>query len=574
MRPLSSDDPVQIGQYRLRGLLGVGGMGRVYLAATPAGRPVALKVVRPELTHNQEFRARFRQEIQAARRVRGLYTAELIDAAPDADPPWLATAYVAGPSLKEFIDENGPLPEGQAFRLIASIAEALQAIHEANVVHRDLKPSNVVLGPDGPRVIDFGIARALEVDAAALTSTGESVGTPQFMAPEQLLDHPVTPMIDVFALGSVAAYAVLGRAPFGRGLPSAVYYRVLHEPPDLDGCPPRLLTLIGQCLAKQPADRPQLSQILRFCLDNADVTADSTPTQPVYRRPAQVTAHQSAGTVTAVQLDPLPPSPPPIAAQGGPRRRHQRPRPSRRRGVVPVAIGVLALAAAVTVYAWPGSPSSASSRGPSPAGRWQLASADGATVSDTAGKHPATATNVHWKAGNSGAAFDGSDSQVAAAGPVLNTGPGASFTVAAWVYLTKAVAFSATAVSQDSQDGNKNSGFYLQYAGTANQSWSFTRSSANTSAAAGIEAVSSAPAALNTWVHLVGVYDASDDRLLLYVDGVPQGTATDTAPYATNGSLVIGRAQFGGDYVDWFPGYIRDVEVFQQALTPAEVKAL
>jgi serine/threonine protein kinase len=572
MQPLSSDDPVQIGQYRLRSLLGVGGMGRVYLAATPAGRPVALKVVRPELAHDQEFRARFRQEIQAAQRVRGLYTAELVDADPGADPPWLATAYVAGPSLKEFVDENGPLREGEAFRLIAGVAEALQAIHAANVVHRDLKPSNVVLGPDGPRVIDFGIARALEVDATALTSTGESMGSPQFMAPEQLLDRPVTPMIDVFALGSVAAYAVLGRVPFGRGMLHAVFYRVIHEAPDLDGCPPRLRTLIEQCLAKEPADRPQLGQILRFCLENADAGADSAPTQPVYRRPAQATRH-SDKTDTALQVEFPPPPPSPVAASRA-GRRHRRPAKRRPRRAVLLAIGALAAAAAATVYALPASPSSANSPGPAPAGRWSLASADGTTVTDTVGRHPATATNVHWSAGHSGAAFDGSDSQVAAAGPVLNTGPGASFTVAAWVYLTKAVIFSATAVSQDNEDGNKNSGFYLQYSGTRNQSWSFTRSSDNTAAAAGIAALSSRPAALNTWVHLVGVYDAGDGQLRLYVNGVPQGTATDTTPYAANGSLVIGRAEFGGDYVDWFPGYIRDVEVFQQALTPAEVKAL
>src|SRR6185437_14769513 len=364
MQPLSTDDPVQIGQYRLRSLLGVGGMGRVYLAATPAGRPVALKVVRPDLTHDQEFRARFRQEIQAAQRVRGLYTAELVDADPDADPPWLATAYVAGPSLKEFVDENGPLSEGEAFRLIAGVAEALQAIHAANVVHRDLKPSNVVLGPDGPRVIDFGIARALEVDATALTSTGESVGSPQFMAPEQLLDHPVTPMIDVFALGSVAAYAVLGRAPFGRGMPNAVFYRVIHEAPDLNGCPPRLLTLIERCLAKQPGDRPQLGQVLRFCLENADAGADSTPTQRVaYRQSGSMTnppASQSARTATAIQVDPLPPPSPPSAVLNT-GRRHRRPAQRRPRRAVLLAAGVLAVAAvaAVTVYALPGSPSSA-----------------------------------------------------------------------------------------------------------------------------------------------------------------------------------------------------------------------
>ena len=190
-------------------------MGRVYLASTPAGRPVAVKVVRPELGDDQVFRARFRQEIQAARRVHGLYTAQVLDADPAATPPWLVTAYVPGPSLQEAVTGHGPMPEAMAFRLVAGIAEALQAIHSAGVVHRDLKPSNVLLAPDGPRVIDFGIARALE--ATSLTRSGMMVGSPQFMAPEQILDKPVTPAIDVFALGSLAAYAVLGRPPFGTG---------------------------------------------------------------------------------------------------------------------------------------------------------------------------------------------------------------------------------------------------------------------------------------------------------------------------------------------------------------------
>jgi hypothetical protein len=280
MQPLSGGDPVQIGPYRLRGRLGAGGMGQVFLASTPAGRLIALKVVRPELSGDQEFRERFRQEIAAARQVRGLYTAELVDADPDADPPWLATAYVPGSSLQQVLDSRGPLPEAEAFRLVAGVAEALQAIHAVGVVHRDLKPSNVVLGPDGPRVIDFGIARALE--GAVLTRTGMSVGTPQFMAPEQLLDLPVTPMIDVFALGSLAACAVLGRFPFGGGQPAAVHYRVLHEPPNLNGCPPRLRTLIESCLAKQPADRPQPTEILQYCLQYADMPTGLAPAPASY----------------------------------------------------------------------------------------------------------------------------------------------------------------------------------------------------------------------------------------------------------------------------------------------------
>ena len=278
MQPLTSEDPAEVGGYRLHGRLGAGGMGRVYMASTPAGRPVALKVVRPELGEDQVFRARFRQEILAARRVHGLYTAQVLDADPAAAPPWLVTAYVPGPSLQEAVTGQGPMPEAMAFRLIAGIAEALQAIHSAGVVHRDLKPSNVLLAPDGPRVIDFGIARALE--ATALTRSGMMVGSPQFMAPEQILDKPVTPAIDVFALGSLAAYAVLGRPPFGEGHTAAVSYRVLHGAPDLNGCPRQVRTLIERCLRKDPSARPAPSQIVEFCQARITGTATGWPSPP------------------------------------------------------------------------------------------------------------------------------------------------------------------------------------------------------------------------------------------------------------------------------------------------------
>src|ERR1700731_2230112 len=176
VEPLAEGDPAEIAGYLLKGRLGAGGMGRVYLAFTPGGRPVALKVVRPELGDDQAFRDRFRQEIQAAQRVHGLYTAQLLDGDPDATPAWLVTAYVAGPSLQHAVADHGPMPEPSVFLLMAGVAEALQAIHTVGVVHRDLKPSNVLLAPDGPRVIDFGIARALE--ATPLTRTGMRVGSP------------------------------------------------------------------------------------------------------------------------------------------------------------------------------------------------------------------------------------------------------------------------------------------------------------------------------------------------------------------------------------------------------------
>jgi len=305
MQPLTSEDPAVVGGYRLHGRLGAGGMGRVYMASTPAGRPVALKVVRPELGEDQVFRARFRQEIQAARRVHGLYTAQVLDADPAATLPWLVTAYVPGPSLQEAVTGHGPMPEAMAFRLIAGIAEALQAIHAAGVVHRDLKPSNVLLAPDGPRVIDFGIARALE--ATSLTRSGMMVGSPQFMAPEQILDTPVTPAIDVFALGSLAAYAVLGRPPFGEGHTAAVSYRVLHEAPDLTGCPPQLRTLIERCLRKDAAARPALSQIVEFCRARTTGTATAWPSPPSPATAATAAPQPPATVPPPVHGRPVPP---------------------------------------------------------------------------------------------------------------------------------------------------------------------------------------------------------------------------------------------------------------------------
>jgi Protein kinase domain len=263
VEPLLSDDPAQAGRYRVHARLGAGGMGTVYLAFTPGGRPVALKMIRPELAGHADFRHRFRQEVETARRVHGLYTAQVLDADPDASPPWLVTAFVPGPSLQEAVTAHGPLPVDTALVLMAGVAEALEQIHGAGVIHRDLKPSNVVLSPDGPRVIDFGIARA--VNASVVTGAGLRIGSPNYMAPEQVDDSPVGPGADVFALGSVAAFAALGRPPFGEGGPLPVMYRVLHEPADLAGCPAPLRGIVERCLAKRAADRPSPADIIDQC---------------------------------------------------------------------------------------------------------------------------------------------------------------------------------------------------------------------------------------------------------------------------------------------------------------------
>ncbi|MGW3044321.1 serine/threonine-protein kinase [Kitasatospora sp. NPDC001159] len=251
---LTPDDPGEVGGYRLCARLGAGGMGRVYLAYTLGGRPVALKVVRPELAEDPEFRHRFAQEVASARRIHSLYTAQVVDAGTDAASPWLATTFVPGPSLDRVVQRHGPLPERTVLLLLAGVAEALQAIHAAGVVHRDLKPGNVLVAADGPRVIDFGIARA--ADASPLTGTGLRIGSPGFMAPEQALGQPATPATDVFALGALIAFIGSGVSPFGDGPEPTALYRAVHEEPDLCALPHGLHELVRYCLAKNPEERP------------------------------------------------------------------------------------------------------------------------------------------------------------------------------------------------------------------------------------------------------------------------------------------------------------------------------
>jgi eukaryotic-like serine/threonine-protein kinase len=259
-RELQPGDPELIGPYRLRGRLGAGGMGRVYLGLSPGGRAVAVKVIRAELAQDPEFRARFRREVLVARRVSGLYTAPVLDADADGPEPWLATAYVPGPSLADAVSQDGPLPVASVLTLAAGLAEGLSAIHAAGVVHRDLKPANVLLADDGPRVIDFGISRGAE--ASALTHTGLVVGSPGFMSPEQAEGREVGPPSDIFSLGAVLAFAATGRAPFGSGSTPAQVYRVVHDAPQLDQVPPRVRPLIERCLAKDPAGRPSAADLL------------------------------------------------------------------------------------------------------------------------------------------------------------------------------------------------------------------------------------------------------------------------------------------------------------------------
>ncbi|WP_301252816.1 serine/threonine-protein kinase, partial [Streptomyces somaliensis] len=259
MMRLRREDPRVVGSFRLHRRLGAGGMGVVYLGSDRRGQRVALKVIRPDLAEDQEFRSRFAREVSAARRIRGGCTARLVAADLEAERPWFATQYVPGPSLHDKVAEEGPLPAVDVAAIGAALSEGLVAVHEAGVVHRDLKPSNILLSPKGPRIIDFGIAWA--TGASTLTHVGTAVGSPGFLAPEQVRGAAVTPATDVFALGATLAYAAMGDSPFGHGSSEVMLYRVVHEEPHLQGVPDALAPLVRACLAKEPEERPSTLQL-------------------------------------------------------------------------------------------------------------------------------------------------------------------------------------------------------------------------------------------------------------------------------------------------------------------------
>ncbi len=263
MQPLDAGEPRAVGPYRLLGRLGSGGMGRVYLGRSAGGRTVAVKIVHPHFALEDEFRARFRREVEAARRVGGAWTAPVLDADPEAPVPWVATAYAAGPSLTSAVTDHGPLPPHSVRALGAGLAEALSAVHALGLVHRDVKPSNVLLTVDGPVLIDFGIARATD-GTASLTSTGVSIGSPGYMSPEQILGKGVTGAADVFSLGAVLAYAATGEPPFPGDSSAALLYKVVHEEPELGSLEGGSRELVERCLRKEPGERPGPEEVARL----------------------------------------------------------------------------------------------------------------------------------------------------------------------------------------------------------------------------------------------------------------------------------------------------------------------
>jgi serine/threonine protein kinase len=376
MDALKPDDPTRIGPFIPLARIGAGGMGRVYLARSRGGRPVAVKVIRAEYAEDERFRTRFRREVEAARTVNGLYTASVLDAGPDDAEPWFATAYIPGPSLQRVVQDHGPLPERSARVLGAGIAEALGAIHAAGLIHRDLKPSNVICGPDGPRVIDFGISHA--VGGTSLTATGVVVGSARYASPEQCrADLESSPASDIFALGGVLVYATTGVPPFGEGPDHVQLYLVVHEQPDLAGVPVGLRPIVAACLEKDPAARPSIDQLLDALLPPDEVAAGAavdwlpeavhrelrnyaaapltgSTEVPTHERPehdpvrASGASRGSAGPTSAVGV---PPTPPPVptsqgpssngTSQGSSSRAERGPSPTRRR----LLTGIVGLAA-------------------------------------------------------------------------------------------------------------------------------------------------------------------------------------------------------------------------------------
>ncbi|MFC4495796.1 LamG-like jellyroll fold domain-containing protein [Streptomyces ovatisporus] len=556
VRALEPGDPRSVGDYRLLSRLGAGGMGQVFLGMSPGGRRVAVKVVHPELVQQPEFQSRFRREVLANRLVSGAYTAPVVDSDADAPAPWLVTSYVPGPSLQQAVADRGPFPPETVLALAAALAEALISIHDAGLVHRDLKPSNVLLAEDGPRVIDFGIARIDE--ASRITRTGMMIGSPGFMSPEQINGAEITPASDVFSLGTVLAYAATGINPFGEGPAHAMGYRAVYTEPDLEAVgPPALRSLIAECLAKTPEQRPAPRDILmRAGFDGGLSTLlDNEAWLPAADRVrSSEQAIADAGTVTrdtAEFLDAPANTTPPIEPDPEPRRG----RPTRRTALLS-ALGLVVVAGIPTgLYL-------TREEVPDPIAAWPLDERSRAT--DSIGGNDGVAYGkVLWGEGDGGAPLFDGRSDIVIPDRVVSTGPGKEFSVSAWVYLSRTPSSFATAVSQPVGD---TSNFYLRYSSTDGR-WAFADRDGG--------ATSRDHPEISAWTHLVGV--RRGDELHLYVDGVEQRSHRAAAPaVGTPGDkLFIGRARGAdGKATDWFPGSIKDVQVFNKALSPEQIKIL
>jgi hypothetical protein len=592
---LQPDDPRSVGDYQLVSRLGAGGMGQVYLGTSPGGRRVAVKVVYIELAQLPEFHSRFRREVLANRLVSGAYTAPVIDADSYAPQPWLATSYIPGPSLGQAVKDLGPLPVVSVTALAAALAEALHSIHDTGLVHRDLKPSNVLLAEDGPRVIDFGIARVTE--ATKITRTGDAMGSPGYMSPEQAVGGEITPASDIFSLGALLAYTATGTNPFGDGPFHALSYRVVHTEPDLDAITdPALRSLIADCLSKAPEQRPTPKEILDRAGYRGGTTTllDTDAWLPVARRvrvsdEALAVAGKDTQVATEVSTHVL---------DGGAGRRGsgaaKRPFATRRTALLAI-LGISAAAAGVVATtdflqqpaeknagkgsSVPPSPSRTAPRKevsdpadaaptkagiPDPVGVWPLDEGSGAVARDGAGDKNGQMTAVEWRNGE--AWFNGESSQIVAPAPPLTNGPEKNYTVSARVLLQSKPQANVTAVSQVSGGATA---YFLMYS-QADDSWAFAIPGDGFNAVA-----KGVPVRIGDWTHLAGV--RTGNELRIYVDGQERGSVVVSEPTretAEGDSLFIGRARVFRSSVDWFPGAIKDVRIFNQALGPSAVEAV
>ena len=504
------------GRYLLVARLGSGGFGRVWYARdTVLDVDVAVKqlILPPSLPEGERAERLMRAQREAgnAARLRGHPSIVTIhDILVDGEP-WLVMDLVRGRSLAERLEAGGPLSVEDADRVARAVLSALASCHALGIVHRDVKPANVMLSDDGRILLtDFGISM-LTTDRG-LTATGQFIGSIDYIAPERINGDRAHPASDLFSLGALLYRAVEGRAPFSRDSAAATVGAILSQ----ELVPParagRLTPLITALLNKDAGTRPDAEHALRLLDERTSKTETMTvqASWPVAEAAPVPARHRRARRV--------------------PRRRM----PGRRLALWCCAI-LLASGAATTLALH-----LARSGTLVPLARWQ-----------------GTET------------FNGKSTQATVPGPALKTGAGASFTVSAWVDLASTASF-ATAVSQDAA---VSSSFFLQYA-QANNAWAFSRIASDTANSAGIRAVSKTPPTVGRWTELVGVYNAPDGLLTLYVNGVMQGEARDNTPFAGQGELVIGRAKYNGGPTDWFPGKIKDVEVFQQALTAAQVKTL
>ncbi|MFC4119015.1 protein kinase domain-containing protein [Nonomuraea zeae] len=576
--PLEHDDPRQIARYAVQGRLGMGGQGVVYLGRDPGGRPVAIKVLRDGGLPAPQARARFAREVDAARCVPQAHTAAILDADVLGERPYIVSEYVPGLSLQAAVERNGVFTGHALERLATHTITALAAIHGARVVHRDFKPANVLIGPDGPRVVDFGIARALESGGQ---TTNSMVGTPPYMTPEQFNEQPTGPATDVFAWAATVVFAATGRPPFGKAPFAAVANRILHEQPDLGDLAAPLRDVLARCRAKNPAERPTALQVLQTLIGHGTVTDPELRQLALQQpgRPGPAVLPTAPAGVRGARKGLL------IAATAA----------------VLVVLGASAVvilrnAAQETPEAAPASksPEPAAALPAAPSRHWRLGEGTGRQAADSAGSaagsklllYPGARWDGRPPAAAEGALlFDGVKGYAATSGTTV-ADPARSFTVAARARIDRLPATSAFAavLSQDStQDVFAYTLQHLRCTGADEPDgfcpargsyWTFSVHGTNSFDAERVVAATGAK--LGTWVHLTAVYDRQAGpagEIRIYVDGRLDGVKALTEPVRlASGPFYLGRATYVTP-VDFWPGAVADVAVWPRALSNEEVGA-